>query len=708
MRKIWSILAAAFLAFLSWTAAPVQGETGKVYRYTSSSPDGSNAGDELLFVSGSRVEILSKARSNDEGRLLAFEMDGSGLTPRSMKLWEISATERVFIGTIESLPSRKDVRVEVIPSGRPAETVAVPVFPWVMTNGVPALSLAFAAMEDPEGSFTVGLLRPNDEPNEPPVRFFGAVKLSYAGDEERGGVPTRKYRLEGEGVSGFAWAHRDEKRLEAWETARTKIQLAGVQALDAAGWEEAKRALLGPPPPKGPVEAVEVKPHSCRVPNYDKEVLCATYPVWENRETKRGRKIGLNIVILPALGPDKEKDPVFELSGGPGQAVTEDAGWFAQSPLREKRDIVLVDQRGTGRSNPLRCSFYGEPVDFRLAAGDQFPVEAVRKCRAELEKVADLSQYTTAAFADDLDEVRQWLGYERINLKGGSYGTDAAQVYWRRHAKSVRSVVLVGVANPKSFNPLGHAAAGQRALDLLVAECAAQPECRAAFPDPHADLKAMRELIEKGVTVTVTNTRTGEKEEVRPSWGLVAEGLRGLLYGPVAGSVPLQIRKAAGRDLAPLVQRSIERRLGLMEGLYWGLTFSVTCAEDLPFITEEMIRQGTAGTYLGDYRIRQQKAVCEVWPRGKATADDHELVRSDRPVLLISGERDPVTPPSSAEEASRYMANRLHVVVKRGSHSGGGECVEGLIRDFIDRGSVQGLDASCAEKMYGPVVFMKP
>ncbi len=707
--RSWLIRAAVLLVLflsLSWTA---QGESGKLYRYTSSSPDGSNAGDELFFVSGSRVEILSKQRNDDVGTLLVFEMGGPGLAPKALKIWELSAAGRVFMGTIESLPSGKDVRIEIIRSGRPAETLAAPAFPWVMFNGVPALSLAFAALKEPEESFSVGLIRPNNAPNEPAFRFSGPIKLSYVGDEERGGVPTRKYRLEGEGFRGFAWAHRDEKRLEAWETERTKIQLAGVQDLDGAGWEEAKRAQLGPPLPTGPVEAVEVKPHPCRVPGYDQEVLCATYPVWENRETKQGRKIGLKIVILPALGPDKQKDPVFELAGGPGQAITPGAGWLAQSSkLRQKRDIVLIDQRGTGRSNPLHCSVYGEPVDYRLAAGELFTVEAVRKCRAELEKVADLSQYTTAAFADDLDEVRRWLGYERINLKGGSYGTDLAQVYWRRHEKTVRSVVLSGVANPKSFNPLGHAAAGQRALDLLVAECAAQPECRAAFPDTKAELQTVKERIEKGVTVTVINTRTGERQEVRPSWGLVAEGIRFLLYGPVAGGLPLQIRKAAQGDLAPLVQMAIERRLGIMEGLDWGLTFSVTCAEDLPFITEEMVREKTAGTYLGDYRVRQQKAACAVWPRGKATEDDHELVRSDLPALLVSGERDPVTPPESAEEASRYMANRLHVVVKRGSHSGAGDCVETLIREFVDGPLGQKLDVSCAEKVYGPVVFMKP
>lgn len=198
-----------------------------------------------------------------------------------------------------------------------------------------------------------------------------------------------------------------------------------------------------PPAPAGPPEAVaavEIKPHPCRVPLVDGEVLCATYPVWENRDTKQGRKIGLNIVILPALGPDKQPDPVFELAGGPGQGSASIAGIYAGSKLRRKRDIVLVDQRGSGRSNPLRCTLYGDPLDLRLAARDEFPVDGARECRKQLEKVADLTQYTTTAFVDDLNEVRQWLGYGRINLKGGSYGTRAAQVYWRRHPETVRSV----------------------------------------------------------------------------------------------------------------------------------------------------------------------------------------------------------------------------------------------------------------------------
>lgn len=455
-------------------------------------------------------------------------------------------------------------------------------------------------------------------------------------------------------------------------------------------------------------EPREVSPHPCRVPGYDQDVLCATYPVWENRATRQGRKIGLNIVILPALGPDRQPDPVFELGGGPGQGITESAGRLARSSLRQKRDYVLVDQRGTGRSNPLNCNLYGNPVDFRRAAGHLYLPEEIRKCRAKLKKVANLALYTTAAFADDLNEVRQWLGYDLINLSGGSYGTRMAQVYLRRHPETVRSVLLQGVLPVDVLLPLRHAYAGQRALDLLLAECAAQPECHAAFPDVNADLRTIQERIDEGVTVAVTNTRTGELQEVRPVWGMVAEGIRFLLYGQGGGSLPLQVRKAVQGDLAPLVQMAIEQRLAIDEVLAMGLNFSVTCAEDLPYITESMIHENTPETFLGDYRIRQQKAVCGLWPRGKVPADVHEPVSSDVPVLLLSGERDPVTPPEMAEQAARFLTNSLHVVVPRGGHGGRGDCIENLIRDFIERASVQGLDTSCVAHINGPVTFTLP
>jgi len=715
-----TVLLSLSVCFL-WAALPARGESGTIYRYATTLPHGQGTGDELLFVSGSRVEVLATQRNGGAGLLTVFEMagPGPGLSPGVMKVWEVSGDRRAFLGTVESLPGWKTLRIEIFPSGRPAETIAAPVLPWTFSEALSTLNLdlniRFAEMGDPKTGFMVGLVRPNREPNEPPLRF-GPVKFSWMADEERGGAPVRKYRLEGEGLEtggGFVWARRgEEPRIEALELDAGeepegfKLQLVSVQPLDSAGWEETKRAQLGTPASTGPVEAAEVRPHPCRVPGLDQEVLCATYPVWENRETRQGRKIGLNIVILPALGPDKQPDPIFEFGGGPGEGIVSLAPWYPET-LRRNRDVVLIDQRGTGRSNPLDCSFYGEPVDFRRAAGELFPVDEIRKCRAKLEKIADLTQYTTSIFADDLNEVRQWLGYDKINLSGGSYGTRMAQVYWHRHPETVRSVVLVAVVHPGLYLPLRHAYAGQRALDLLLAECAAQPECHAAYPDVNADLRAIKKRIDKGVTVTVTNTRTGERQEVRPAWGMVAEGIRFLLYGQGGGSLPLQIRRATQGDLAPLIQMAIERRLGIDEALAMGLNFSVTCAEDLPFITEQMIRKNTPGTYLGDYRIRQQKAVCANWPRGKVEKV-HEPVRSDVPVLLISGERDPVTPPEQAEKASRYMTNKLHVVIPRGSHGGVGECTDNLIRDFLDRASVEGLDPSCAATALGPVTFMMP
>jgi pimeloyl-ACP methyl ester carboxylesterase len=244
-------------------------------------------------------------------------------------------------------------------------------------------------------------------------------------------------------------------------------------------------------------------------------------------------------------------------------------------------------------------------------------------------------------------------------------------------------------------------------MDLLLAECHADAACRAAFPDVRKELEAVLARVEQGVVVPVTNTRTGEKVEVRPSRGLVAEGIRFLMYGPRGGSLPLQIHKAYQGDLGPIVHMAIERRLDLDEALYMGLLFSVTCAEDLPYITEELTRERTAGTLLRDYRIRQQKAVCEVWPRGAVPEDVHEPVRSDVPTLLISGEWDPVTPPEFGDSVAKQLPNSLHVVVPKGSHGGAGKCTDDLIARFIEQGSVQGLDPSCVKDYPGPRFMVK-
>jgi pimeloyl-ACP methyl ester carboxylesterase len=697
---------------------PERVPAGTVYHYTKSNPDGTGRQDLSVIVAGSRVEVFRRPPGAWNGDLMVLFMDWPNGSARRVEAWSVEGGGgRQLEAVFEALPAEKALRGELFFLGRPAETIAAPASPWHLWSlDLTSLAATLPHLADPAESFTFGVVRLDFTPNQTPFRYDGRVTATPAGNEDRGGVPTVRYKLSGEGLEGregSLWVARDSGRLQDLEIASAggdkpglKLHLEKVERVDQAGWEKFRTAQLGEGPPEGPVEAVTVRPHPCKFPGTDEEIRCATYAVWEDREGKKGRKIGINMTILPAKGPNPEPDPVFYFGGGPGEGVAAYAPFLAEDPawkeIRQKRDVVLIDQRGTGRSNTLDCEFYGDPVDFRKAAADLFPLDAVRACRAELEKRADLRFYTTALSADDFNEIREWLGYGKINLQGGSYGTRMAQVYLRRHPGTVRSVTLIAVAPPNIFLPLTHAYAGKRAMDLLLAECRADAACNAAFPDVHKELEAVLARVEQGVSVPVTNTRTGERVEVRPSRGTVAEGIRFLLYGPRGGSLPLQIHQAYGDDLSPIVQMAIERRLDLDEALYMGMFFSVTCAEDLPYITEELTRQRTAGTLLGDYRIRQQKAACEVWPRGAVPGDVHDLIRSDVPVLIISGEWDPVTPPEFGDSVAKQLPNSLHVIVPKGSHGGAGKCTDDLITRFVETASVKGLDPSCVKEYPGP------
>ncbi|HEU4796969.1 MAG TPA: alpha/beta fold hydrolase, partial [Pyrinomonadaceae bacterium] len=189
-----------------------------------------------------------------------------------------------------------------------------------------------------------------------------------------------------------------------------------------------------------------------------KDAKCGTLEVFENRASRKGRKIPLNILVLPATGQTRGPDPLFYFVGGPGSAATEDAPGIAQilAGVRQHRDLVFVDQRGTGKSNPLNCDLF-DLADPQSFFGAFLPLEAVRKCRQQLEPKADLTLYTTNIAMDDIDDVRAALGYDQINLMGGSYGTRAALVYLRRHPKHVRAVVLHGVSPTNQFMPLNFA-----------------------------------------------------------------------------------------------------------------------------------------------------------------------------------------------------------------------------------------------------------
>lgn len=432
-----------------------------------------------------------------------------------------------------------------------------------------------------------------------------------------------------------------------------------------------------------------------------RSVRVGTYTVYEDREGQAGRTIDLDILILPATGPDRKPDPVFRLTGGPGQAATATFRSFIGSWMNEDRDIVLVSQRGTGKSNGLRCDLVGSDDDLQSYLDILFSPEHFEACRDELARRADLTKYTTPIAMDDLDEVRAALGYEKINLYGGSYGTRAALVYMRRHPETVRSAILVGVAPIAFRNPLYHAREGQRVLDKIFAECAADPGCRAAFPRLREEFSAILQRLESAsAQVTIDHPTTGRPVHLELSRAAFAGALRVMMYYDNR-DVPRLLHRAFEGDLDAFALRALRGNRALRDALAFGMLLCVTCSEDVSRIKPEEVERLTEGTFLGDVRVRQQMAVCAIWPRGDVPPDYGEPVSVRVPVLLFSGYYDPVTPPRWGAEAARHLPNSLHVVVPS-AHSPGGPCVDRIMADFLETATAEGLDTSCVEQMHRP------
>jgi pimeloyl-ACP methyl ester carboxylesterase len=446
---------------------------------------------------------------------------------------------------------------------------------------------------------------------------------------------------------------------------------------------------------------VQLKP--CNSPSLTSEALCGKYEVYEDRVARAGRKIALNLILLPASSAKPVADPLFYLAGGPGGAATAYASEKFMNGLRRNREVVLVDQRGTGDSNPLNCPSSGSKEDMRGYFGEPFPTERIRACRAELEKVANLKLYTTSIAMDDLDEVRGALGYERINVYGGSYGSTAALVYLRLHPEHVRTVAVFGVAPPDAKLPLSFARSVQDAMNRLFADCAADSACHEAYPNLESEFKTVLSQFDKGpVQMKVPNVFSGQEQEVTVTRDAFVDGIRQLFYVPNAASaLPALIHLGAQGNLGALIGTAFQVVVQIDLRIARGMQFSVICSEDTPFITEADIKQSSANSFYGDARTRPTMGACAEWPRATVPASFLDPIKSDAPVLIVSGELDPVTPPWLAEPVARNLPHSRHVIIHNGTHNSY-ECVEGVVADFIDKGTAQGLDTSCVEKIQRP------
>ena len=455
--------------------------------------------------------------------------------------------------------------------------------------------------------------------------------------------------------------------------------------------------------PSTPVQRGSIQMKPCNDPTLSGDALCARYEVFENRATRTGRRIPLKIILLPAKNSKPVTDALFYLAGGPGAAATGYAADKFMEGLRRNRDVVLVDQRGTGESNPLNCPSLGSREDMRGYFGEPFPVERIRACRAELEKVADLTLYTTAIAMDDLDEVRAALGFDRIDVYGGSYGSTTSLVYLRQHSDHVRAVAIFGVAPPAAKIPLSFARGVQDSMNRLFADCAADPACKTAYPDVEAEFKKVLLRFDSGpVEVDVPNVYTGSIQKVTVTRDAFVDAIRQMLYAPsAAAALPALIHLGAAGNLGPLVGTAFQVVSQISARLARGMQFSVICAEDTPFITDDEIKTTSANSFYGDARVRPTMKACAEWPQAKVPVSFLEPVKSDVPVLLLSGELDPVTPPWLAQMVAKTLSHSRLILIPNATHNSY-ECIENIVADFIDKGTTEGLDASCVQSIRRP------
>lgn len=447
----------------------------------------------------------------------------------------------------------------------------------------------------------------------------------------------------------------------------------------------------------------------CAIEGLSEEVLCGTLEVFENRITRSGRTFSLNVIVVPSLLADPTDAPLFYFEGGPGVAATDAVWMFAEdSTFRRSRDVVLVDIRGTGKSNPLHCDLLGDPLDLQNYLNDMYPEAMVAACREQLDSIADLTQYTTPIVVEDLEHVRRWLGYERIDVMGLSYGTRLAMTYMRMHPDRIRSAVLIGPLAPSVRVPSLHAAAGQRALDLVLSDCESDTACSRVFPRLREDLASLSHSFgDEGVSVTVRHPVTDSEVTLRIRREVFFERIRSKMYS-IGGAreVPWIIARAAQGDFTPFLELMIPEHLGEPPWLAEGLYLSMTCAEDIPFIDTAAARQSYEHTYFGDYRMSQQINAASHWPQGSLPPGYNDPFTSDVPALIISGYYDPITPPSFAEEVHRLLPRSRLLSIPSMAHIPAGmtneECITDLIARFFQSGTGDTLDASCVNTMQAP------
>jgi pimeloyl-ACP methyl ester carboxylesterase len=440
---------------------------------------------------------------------------------------------------------------------------------------------------------------------------------------------------------------------------------------------------------------------------------CAPFSVPERRDDNQrddpaSRKIDLNLALIKSDAERADSDIVVFLAGGPGQAAVETYPQIAAAlaPLRKHHHILLLDQRGTGKSHPLDCKAAkdDEKKDDGNDAGidTQKIREQTAKCLAEVQSSADPRYYTTTVATRDLEDLRQALGAPQFDLVGVSYGTRMAQQYLMRHPDGVRSVVLDSVAPNELVLGQDFARNLDDALKAQFALCEKNAACSKAFGDSFASLNRLRDALRaQPQNVTLRDPTTFESKSLHLTASRLAGLVRMFAYSPeTAALLPLSIAEGLKGDYTPLAgqtQLLQEDMSGAMNG---GMQASVICSEDADLLKPD---PNDANTLLGTSLTDTFTTICAVWPHGAMPADFRTPLKSDKPILVLEGELDPVTPPRYGEQVMKGLSNAKLIVAKGQGHNVIGRgCLPKLVNEFVEKLDPKTLDAKCAEAL-GPI-----
>ncbi len=453
-----------------------------------------------------------------------------------------------------------------------------------------------------------------------------------------------------------------------------------------------------------------------KISGIDDSLLTGTCTVFENHTTNKGRIIKLNIIVVPGIHRDSLLPPIFDIDGGPGFADTKNVFFYtdsSESSYRQYHDIVLVDVRGTGKSNSLYCPSLQDKKTLNDNFEDMYPSEAVKDCYQELSKHADLTQYTTTNVVLDFEEVRKWLGYNRIDLLSLSYGTRVAQVYLKMFPQSIAGCVLWSPIPASGRMPLYFAKYAQHTLEQIFTDCRNDSVCNTAFPNLKSEFNTlMQNGKASGFHFSLPDS-TGTLKSYSLSWNVLETKFRELMYSPNGiRKLPMAIHQLYKGDFS-IIPMLFPADISTFNQYYFseGFYLCITCSEDVPYIKKDEIDSLTKGTFMGTYRIDQQKQACANWVRGNIPKDFFQYTVSDVPTLIIAGGFDPVTPVDLSKAIASRLKNSILVFIPQMSHMPDGlsnsECFDKLLIDFFSNPIKAKLNLDCIKEMKPPEYSIK-